>query len=95
MTLKPLADRVVIKRLEAEETTKGGIILTAAAKEKPDLSVVVAVGRGGMVDGKEVKMILKPGDKVITSKYMGTEVKIEGEQLTIVKQSDVVAIVED
>lgn len=94
MTLKPLADRVVIKRLEAEETTKGGIILTAAAKEKPDLSVVVAVGPGGMVDGKEVKMILKPGDKVITSKYMGTEVKIDGEQLTIVKQSDVVAIVE-
>ena len=95
MTLKPLADRVVIKRLEAEETTKGGIILTAAAKEKPDLSVVVAVGPGGMVDGKEVKMILKPSDKVITSKYMGTEVKIDGEQLTIVKQSDVVAIVED
>ena len=95
MTLKPLADRVVIKRLEAEETTKGGIILTAAAKEKPDLSVVVAVGPGGMVDGKEVKMILKPGDKVITSKYRGTEVKIDGEQLTIVKQSDVVAIVED
>lgn len=95
MTLKPLADRVVIKRLEAEETTKGGIILTAAAKEKPDLSVVVAVGPGGMIDGKEVEMILKPGDKVITSKYMGTEVKIDGEQLTIVKQSDVVAIVED
>ena len=95
MTLKPLADRVVIKRLEAEETTKGGIILTAAAKEKPDLSVVVAVGPGGMVDGKEVEMILKPGDKVIISKYMGTEVKIDGEQLTIVKQSDVVAIVED
>ena len=95
MTLKPLADRVVIKRLEAEETTTGGIILTAAAKEKPDLSVVVAVGPGGMVDGKEVEMILKPGDKVITSKYMGTEVKIDGEQLTIVKQSDVVAIVED
>ncbi len=95
MTLKPLADRVVIKRLEAEETTKGGIILTAAAKEKPDLSLVVAVGPGGMVDGKTVEMILKPGDKVITSKYTGTEVKIDGEQLTIVKQSDVVAIVED
>ena len=94
MTLKPLADRVVIKRLEAEETTKGGIILTAAAKEKPTVRVV-AVGPGGMVDGKEVEMILKPGDKVITSKYMGTEVKIDGEQLTIVKQSDVVAIVED
>ena len=95
MTLKPLADRVVIKRLEAEETTKGGIILTAAAKEKPDLSVVVAVGPGGMVDGHDVVMTVKPGDKVITSKYMGTEVKIDGEQLTIVKQSDVVAIVED
>lgn len=95
MTLKPLADRVVIKRLEAEETTKGGLILTAASKEKPDLSEVVAVGPGGMVDGKEVKMFLKPGDKVITSKYMGTEVKIDGEQLTIVKQGDIVAIVED
>ena len=95
MPLTPLADRVVSKRVEVEETTKGGIILTAAAKEKPDLSVVVAVGPGGMVDGKEVEMILKPGDKVITSKYMGTEVKIDGEQLTIVKQSDVVAIVED
>ena len=95
MTLKPLADRVVIKRLEAEETTKGGIILTAASKEKPDMSIVVAVGPGGMIDGKEVKMFLKPGDKVITSKYMGTEVKIDGEQLTIVKQSDIVAIVED
>lgn len=95
MTLKPLADRVVIKRLEAEETTRGGIILTAASKEKPDFSIVVAVGPGGLVDGKEVKMILKPGDKVITSKYMGTEVKIDGEQLTIVKQGDIVAIVED
>ncbi|MDO4516410.1 co-chaperone GroES [Evtepia sp.] len=95
MTLKPLFDRVVIKRLEAEETTKGGIILTAASKEKPDMSIVVAVGPGGMIDGKEVKMFLKPGDKVITSKYMGTEVKIDGEQLTIVKQSDIVAIVED
>ena len=93
MTLKPLADRVVIKRLEAEETTKGGIILTAAAKEKPDLSVVVAVGPGGMVDGKEVKMILKPGDKVITSKYMGTEVKIDGEDLLIMKESDILGII--
>ena len=95
MTLRPLFDRVVIKRLEAEETTKGGIILTAASKEKPDMSIVMAVGPGGMIDGKEVKMFLKPGDKVITSKYMGTEVKIDGEQLTIVKQSDIVAIVED
>ena len=95
MTLKPLADRVVIKRLEAEETTKGGIILTAASKEKPDMSIVVAVGPGGLVDGKEVKMILKPGDKVITSKSMGTDVKVDGEELTIVKQGDIVAVVED
>lgn len=95
MKLKPLADRVVVKLVEAEETTKGGIILTGAAKEKPEVAEVLAVGPGGMVDGKEVEMILKPGDKVITSKYMGTEVKIDGEQLTIVKQSDVVAIVED
>lgn len=94
MTLKPLADRVVIKRLEAEETTKGGIILTAAAKEKPDLSVVVAVGPGGMVDGKEVEMILKPGDKVITSKYAGTEVKLDDEEYVVVRQSDILAIVE-
>ena len=95
MTLKPLADRVVIKRLEAEETTKSGIVLPGQNKEKPQQAEVVAVGPGGLVDGKEVEMILKPGDKVITSKYMGTEVKIDGEQLTIVKQSDVVAIVED
>ena len=95
MTLKPLHDRVVIKRMEAEETTKGGIILTASAKEKPDMSIVVAVGPGGLVDGKEVEMIVKPGDKIITSKYMGTDVKIDGEQYTIVKQSDIVAIVEE
>lgn len=95
MTLKPLADRVVIKRLEAEETTKGGIILTGSAKEKPEVSVVVAVGPGGNVDGKEVEMHLKPGDKVITSKYIGTDVKLDGESLTIVRQSDVVALVED
>lgn len=95
MQIKPLADRVVIKTVEAEETTKSGIILAGSAKEKPQVAVVLAVGPGGMVDGKEVEMILKPGDKVITSKYMGTEVKIDGEQLTIVKQSDVVAIVED
>ena len=94
MTLKPLADRVVIKRLEAEETTKGGIILTAAAKEKPDLSVVVAVGPGGLVDGKEVTMQVKAGDKVIYSKYAGNEVKLEDEEYIIVKQSDILAIVE-
>ena len=94
MTLKPLADRVVIKRLEAEETTKGGIILTAAAKEKPDLSVVVAVGPGGLVDGKEVTMQVEVGSKVIYSKYSGTEVKLDGEEYIIVRQSDILAVVE-
>lgn len=94
MTLKPLADRVVIKRLEAEETTKGGIILTAAAKEKPDLSVVVAVGPGGMVDGKEVTMTVKPGDKVITSQYAGTKVTLEDVEYVVVRQGDILAIVE-
>ena len=95
MKLVPLGDRVVLKQIVAEETTKSGIVLPGQSKEKPQQAEVVAVGPGGTVDGKEVKMILKPGDTVITSKYMGTEVKIEGEQLTIVKQSDVVAIVED
>ena len=95
MTLKPLADRVVIKRLEAEETTKGGIILTAAAKEKPDLSVVVAVGPGGMIDGKEVKMQVKPGDKVLYSKYAGSEFKLDGKEVTILRQSDILAVVEE
>ena len=94
MTLKPLADRVVIKRLEAEETTKGGIILTAAAKEKPDLSVVVAVGPGGMVDGKEVKMNVTVGQQVIYSKYAGTSVEIEDEEYIVVKQDDILAIIE-
>ena len=94
MTLKPLADRVVIKRLEAEETTKGGIILTAAAKEKPDLSVVVAVGPGGMVDGKEVKMNVTVGQQVIYSKYAGTSVEIEDEEYIVVKQYDILAIIE-
>jgi len=94
MNLKPLADRVIIKLMEAEETTKGGIILTGAAKEKPEVALVVAVGPGGMVDGKEVKMTVKPGDKVITSKYSGTEVKMDGEEYTIVRQNDILAIVE-
>ena len=94
MTLKPLADRVVIKRLEAEETTKGGIILTGSAKEKPDVAEVLAVGPGGVVDGKEVKMTVKVGDKVLTSKYSGTEVKVDGEECTIVRQADILAIVE-
>ena len=94
MKLKPLADRVVIKMVEAEETTKGGIILTGTAKEKPEIAEVLAVGPGGMVEGKEIAMAVKVGDKVITSKYAGTQVKIDGEELTIVKQNDILAIVE-
>ena len=95
MQIKPLADRVVIKTVEAEETTKSGIILAGSAKEKPQVSVVLAVGPGGMVDGKEVEMLVKVGDKVLTSKYSGTEVKVDGEECTIVRQSDILAIVEE
>ena len=91
MNIKPLADRVVIKMLEAEETTKSGIILAGTAKEKPQVAEVVAVGPGGVVDGKEVKMELTVGDKVIMSKYAGTEVKLDGEEYTILRQSDVLA----
>ena len=94
MKLTPLADRVILKMIETEETTKGGIILTSAAKEKPQVATVVAVGPGGLVDGKEVEMIVKVGDKVLTSKYSGTEVKVDGEECTIVRQSDILAIVE-
>ena len=94
MKLTPLADRVILKMLEAEETTKGGIILTASAKEKPQVAEVVAVGPGGIVDGNEVKMTVKVGDKVLTSKYSGTEVKVDGEECTIVRQGDILAIVE-
>lgn len=94
MKLKPLADRVILKMLEAEETTKGGIILTSAAKEKPEVAEVVAVGPGGLVDGKEIQMTVKKGDKVIMSKYAGTEVKVDGEEYTIVRQGDILAIVE-
>ena len=90
----PLADRVVIKTVEVEETTKGGLILTGSAKEKPQVAQVVAVGPGGVVDGKEVKMTVKVGDKVLTSKYSGTEVKVDGEECTIVRQADILAIVE-
>ena len=93
MKLKPLSDRVVIKALEAEETTKGGIILTASAQEKPSIAEVIEVGPGGMVDGKEVVMQLKAGDRVITGKYTGTDVKIDGEEYTIVRQADVLAVV--
>ena len=94
MKLKPLADRVVLKMVEAEETTKSGIILTGAAKEKPEMAEVIEVGPGGMVDGKEVVMTVKKGDKVITSKYAGTEVKLDGEEYTIVRQGDILAVVE-
>lgn len=94
MKIRPLLDRVVIKMVEAEETTKSGIILTATAKEKPQVAEVVEVGPGGMVDGKEVVMTVKQGDRVITSKYSGTEVKIEDTDYIIVKQSDILAIVE-
>lgn len=94
MTLKPLADRVVVKLVEAEEKTKTGIILTASAQEKPQIAEVVAVGPGGIIDGKEVVMTVKVGDKVITSKYSGTEVKCDGQEYNIVRQSDILAIVE-
>ena len=92
--LKPLQDRVIIKMLEGEETTKSGIILSANSKEKPQIAEVVEVGPGGEADGKEIKMFLKKGDKVIASKYAGTEVKYEGTEYIILKQSDILAIVE-
>ncbi len=94
MKLVPLADRVVLKQCEAEETTKSGIILAGSAQEKPQEAEVVAVGPGGNVDGKEVTMHVKPGDKVIYSKYAGNEVKLDGEEYIIVKQNDILAIVE-
>lgn len=94
MNIKPLLDRVVVKMVEAEETTKGGIILTGSAKEKPQVAEIVAVGPGGVVDGNDVKMYVKVGDRVLTSKYAGTEVKLDDEEYTIVRQSDILAIVE-
>ena len=94
MKLVPLADRVVLKQLEAEQTTKSGIVLPGQEKEKPQQAEVIAVGPGGVVDGKEIKMEVKSGDKVIYSKYAGTEVKIDGEELIIVRQSDILAVVE-
>ena len=94
MKVKPLADRVVIKMVEAEETTKSGIILAGSAKEKPQIAEVLAVGPGGVVDGKEIKMHIKVGDKVLTSKYAGTEVKIDGVEMTILRQDDILAVVE-
>ena len=95
MKLVPLFDKVVLKQLVAEETTKSGIVLPGAAKEKPQQAEVIAVGPGGVVDGKEVKMTVKVGDKVLTSKYSGTEVKVDGEECTIVRQGDILAVVED
>ena len=91
MNIKPLADRVVIKMVESEETTKSGIVLPGTAKEKPQYAEVVAVGPGGVVDGKEIKMEVAVGDKVIISKYSGTEVKLDGEEYTILRQSDILA----
>lgn len=95
MKLVPLGDKVVLKQLEAEETTKSGIVLPGQAQEKPQQAEVVAVGPGGVVDGKEVTMQVKAGDKVIYSKYAGTEVKLDGEEFIVVKQNDIVAIVEN
>ena len=94
MKIKPLADRVVVKMLEGEETTKSGIVLAGTAKEKPQIAEVVAVGPGGVVDGKEIVMEVSVSDKVIISKYAGTEVKIDSEEYTILKQSDILAKVE-
>ncbi|HEX2985851.1 MAG TPA: co-chaperone GroES [Caproiciproducens sp.] len=94
MTIKPLTDRVLIKMEEAEETTKSGIILAGSAKEKPQIADVIEVGPGGMVDGKEVTMYVKKGDRVISSKYAGTEIKVDGQEYTIVRQSDILAVVE-
>ena len=94
MKLKPLADRVLLKATEAEETTKSGIILSTANKEKPIVSEVIAVGPGGVVDGKEIVMTVKPGDKVVVAKYAGTEVKLDGDEMILVRQSDILAVVE-
>ena len=94
MTIKPLADRVTVKMCEAEETTKSGIILTNASKEKPQVAEVLSVGPGGTIDGNEVVMTVKGGDKVLIAEYAGTKVKIDGEELIIVRQGDILAIVE-
>lgn len=94
MNIKPLGDRVVIKNVEAEETTRSGIVLPGSAKEKPQMAEVLAVGPGGNIDGKEITMQVKPGDKVIYSKYAGNEIKLDGKELIIVRQSDILGIVE-
>jgi len=95
MKIKPLGEMVVLKMVEAEETTKSGIILAGTAKEKPQMAEVIAVGPGGMVDGKEVKMELKVGEKVIARKYAGTEIKLDGIEYIVLRQSDVLGIIED
>ena len=95
MKLKPLSDRVIIKQIAAEETTKSGIILSSAAQEKPQIYEVVEVGPGGVVDGEKIEMTVKKGDRVITGKYSGTNVKIDGDELIIVSQNDILVIVED
>ena len=92
--IKPLMDRVVLKMIEAEETTKSGIVLAGAAKEKPQVAEVVAVGPGGKIDGKEVEMFVKVGEKVVVTKYAGTEVKYDGEDYIIISQNDILAVVE-
>lgn len=94
MKIRPLADRVVVKMVEVEETTKSGIVLPGTAKEKPQMAEVLAVGPGGYEDGKEIKMEVKVGDRVIISKYAGTEVKLDDQEMTILKQSDVLAVVD-
>ena len=94
MKLKPLADRVILKQFKAEEKTKSGLILAASAQEKPEVYEVVEVGPGGMVDGNEVKMIVKPGENVLVGKYSGSRVKIEDVEYTIVRQSDILAVIE-
>ncbi len=94
MNIKPLADNVVIKATSSEETTKSGIVLTSASKEKPQIAEVVAVGPGGLVDGKEIKMTVKSGQKVIAAKYAGTDIKLDDQEYTILRQSDILAVVE-
>lgn len=94
MTIRPLADRVVLKACEIEETTKSGIVLASSSQEKPQIAEVVAVGPGGVIDGNEVTMYVKVGDKVITGKYSGTEVKVDKQEYTIVRQSEILAVVE-
>ena len=95
MTIKPLADKVVVKKLQAEETTKSGIILSSGAQQKPQIAEIIAVGPGGIVDGNEIKMEVQVGQKVIIRDYAGTTVKLEGEEYIIVRQDDIAAIVED